>query len=361
MFVPLQRSLLLLLLVFFILSVAYTTTSYETKTSTGHAIPFPTHEQLDVKQSIKESTLIHPPITKTHDEKRNSTWKLKLLHRDKMPFSHFTHHTRRFQARIRRDLKRVHTLTIPILLSWNRNLEVTSFRVWIKAVENTARIGAGSPVREQYMVIDAGSDIVWVHASLVPIATTSPTPHLTLPFRFFHRGALFLIPLRPGREPGLPCRSLQVPSQYGDGSYTKGTMALETILSGRTVVRDVAIGCGHSNRGMFIGAAGLLGLGGGSMSFVGQLGGQTGESCLLFDAFRLTEEGDGGVVMDTGTAVTRLPRRRTGLSTRIHRSNRKPSPRAAAVSIFDTYMDLNGFVTVRVPNPFRFSLAVVRY
>ncbi|KAK5776440.1 hypothetical protein PVK06_044399 [Gossypium arboreum] len=61
---------------------------------------------------------------------------------------------------------------------------------------------------------------------------------------------------------------------YGDGSYTTGTLALETLTSSRTVVKNVAIGCGHINRGMFIGVAGLLSLGGGSLSLGGQLGGQ---------------------------------------------------------------------------------------
>lgn len=192
---------------------------------------------------------------------------------------------------------------------------------------------------------------------------------------------------------------------YGDGSYTKGTVALETLTFGRTVVRDVAIGCGHHNGGMFIGAAGLLGLGGGSMSLLGQLGGQTGGAfsyCLVSrgtgstgslefgreilpmgaawvplirnprapsfyyiglsglgvggarvaiseDIFRLTEVGDGGVVMDTGTAVTRLPTAVYEAFRNAFIAQTASLPRAPAMSIFDTCYDLNGFVTVRVP------------
>uniref|UniRef100_A0A453DFX5 Peptidase A1 domain-containing protein n=1 Tax=Aegilops tauschii subsp. strangulata TaxID=200361 RepID=A0A453DFX5_AEGTS len=122
--------------------------------------------------------------------------------------------------------------------------------------------------------------------------------------------------------------------------------------------------CNHGrNRSLFVGAAGLLGLGWGPMSLVGQLGGAAGGAfsyCLaspdagagslvlgrdeampvgavwvpllrnaqelsfyyvdltglgvggerlpLQDGlFDVTEDGSGGVVMDTGTAVTRLP------------------------------------------------------
>lgn len=417
MFVRLQRSLvrflLLLLPVFFIFSVANTTsaTSHETKTSAGHAIPFPTHEHLDVKQAIKESRLIHPP-TKTHDddhdEKRNSSWKLKLLHRDKMPFSHFTDHAHRFEARMKRDLKRVRTLTNTANYEVEEELgsEVIS-GMDQGSGEYFVRIGVGSPVREQYMVIDAGSDIVWVQCQ--------PCTHC------YHQSDPVFDPSLSASFTGVPCSSslcdrvensgchagrCKYQVMYGDGSYTKGTMALETLTFGRTVVRDVAIGCGHSNRGMFIGAAGLLGLGGGSMSFVGQLGGQTGGAfsyCLVSrgtgsstgslefgrevlpagaawvplirnpqapsfyyvgmsglgvggarvpipeDAFRLTEEGDGGVVMDTGTAVTRLPAAAYPTFRDAFAAQTASLPRAPAVSIFDTCYDLNGFVTVRVP------------
>ncbi|KAE9454294.1 hypothetical protein C3L33_13796, partial [Rhododendron williamsianum] len=193
--------------------------------------------------------------------------------------------------------------------------------------------------------------------------------------------------------------------QYGDGSYTKGTLALETLTFDQTTVRNVAIGCGHRNRGMFIGAAGLLGLGGGSMSFVGQLGGQTGGAfayCLVSrgiestgslefgraalpvgaawvpllrnprapsfyyiglaglgvggirvpipeSVFQLTELGDGGVVMDTGTAVTRLPTAAYVAFRDAFITQTASLPRSPGVSIFDTCYDLNGFVSVRVP------------
>ncbi|PHT48035.1 hypothetical protein CQW23_12243 [Capsicum baccatum] len=426
MFVPIQMSilryLLLLQALLFIFSglVINTTsaTTHETKTSAGHAIPFPTHEHLDVKQSIKESRLIHPPTKKHHhveedNEKGNtnnsSNWKLKLLHRDKMPFSHFTDHPHRFDARMKRDLKRVHALT-----NIDINYEVEEEEFGSEVIsgmeqgsgEYFVRIGVGSPAREQYMVIDAGSDIVWVQCQ--------PCTHC------YHQSDPVFDPSLSASFSGVPCSSslcdrvdnsgchagsCKYQVMYGDGSYTKGTMALETLTFGRTVIRDVAIGCGHSNRGMFIGAAGLLGLGGGSMSLVGQLGGQTGGAfsyCLVSrgtgsagslefgrevlpagaawvplirnpraptfyyigisdlgvggarvvmpdDAFRLTEEGDGGVIIDTGTAVTRLPAAAYLAFRDAFAAETASLPRAPAMSIFDTCYDLNGFVTVRVP------------
>lgn len=189
---------------------------------------------------------------------------------------------------------------------------------------------------------------------------------------------------------------------------SEGTLALETLTLGRTVIRKTAIGCGHWNEGMFVGAAGLLGLGGGPMSFVGQLGAQTEGAfgyCLLSrggttessgslqfgrqavpvgavwvplvhnplfpsfyyislsglgvggirvpipeDTFRVTDLGDGGVVMDTGTAVTRFPTVAYNAFRDAFLAQTTNLPRATSgVSIFDTCYDLNGFVTVRVP------------
>jgi hypothetical protein len=156
---------------------------------------------------------------------------------------------------------------------------------------------------------------------------------------------------------------------------------------------------------MFVGAAGLLGLGGGSMSFMGQLSGQTGNAfsyCLVSrgtntngflefgseampvgaawiplvrnprapsfyyirllglgvgdtrvpvseDVFQLNELGSGGVVMDTGTAVTRFPTVAYEAFRNAFIEQTQNLPRASGVSIFDTCYNLFGFLSVRVP------------
>lgn len=272
--------------------------------------------------------------------------------------------------------------------------------------EYFVRIGVGSPPRNQYMVIDSGSDIMWVQCQPCNLCyhQSDPVfdPALSASFAGVSCGSDLC-----DRVDNSGCHSgrCKYEVMYGDGSYTKGTMAIETLTFGTTVVRDVAIGCGHRNRGMFIGAAGLLGLGGGSMSLVGQLGGQTGGAfsyCLVSlgtestgslefgrkslpvgaawvplmsnprapsfyyiglsglgvggmqvpiseDVFQLTESGDGGVVMDTGTAVTRFPTPAYIAFRDAFVAKTSSLPRAPGVSIFDTCYDLNGFVTVRVP------------
>lgn len=61
------------------------------------------------------------------------------------------------------------------------------------------------------------------------------------------------------------------------------------------------------------------------------------------------ELGNGGVVMDTGTAVTRFPTAAYVAFRDAFIAETASLPRAPGVSIFDTCYNLNGFVAVRVP------------
>ncbi|CAI9770704.1 unnamed protein product [Fraxinus pennsylvanica] len=416
---------LLLLLLLLLLPPRLILSTSETTTSSGHAIPYPAFEIFNVKETIAAETKIRAPneynelTSDDHsDVKKNKTWKLHLVHRDKLSFAWLNDHHRRFEARMKRDVKRVGSLIRRLKAGHGgggggkASYEVEDFGSDVVSGmdqgsgEYFVRIGVGSPARSQYMVIDSGSDIVWVQCQ--PCS------------QCYHQSDPVFDPADSASFAGVSCSSSvcdQVENSgchagrckyevsYGDGSYTKGTLALETLTIGHTQVQSVAIGCGHMNRGMFVGAAGLLGLGGGSMSLVGQLGGQTGGAfsyCLVSrgtdssgslefgrsvlpigaawvpllrnprepsfyfiglsglgvggmrvpigeNIFRLTESGDGGVVMDTGTAVTRLPTAAYVAFRDIFLAETANLPRSPAISIFDTCYDLNGFETVRVP------------
>ncbi|CAN6236664.1 unnamed protein product [Urochloa humidicola] len=277
--------------------------------------------------------------------------------------------------------------------------------------EYFVRVGVGSPATEQYLVVDSGSDVIWVqckpcaqcYAQADPLfdpassSTFSAVPCASAVCR-----ALSTATSGCG-DSGGRCR---YEVSYGDGSYTKGDLALETLTLGGTAVEGVAIGCGHRNRGLFVGAAGLLGLGWGAMSLVGQLGGAAGGAfsyCLASSSragggslvvgrsdavpegavwvplvrnpqapsfyyvglsgigvgderlpleaglFRLADDGAGGVVMDTGTAVTRLPPEAYAALRDAFAAAVGALPRAPGVSLLDTCYDLSGYTSVRVP------------
>ncbi|KAK9919535.1 hypothetical protein M0R45_028126 [Rubus argutus] len=78
--------------------------------------------------------------------------------------------------------------------------------------------------------------------------------------------------------------------EYGDGSVTRGILAKETIAlestSGSVALKNIVFGCGHNNTGVFNqDDMGLIGLGGGPISFISQmapsLGGKMFSYCLV--------------------------------------------------------------------------------
>ncbi|KAK7276657.1 hypothetical protein RIF29_17801 [Crotalaria pallida] len=412
-------------LLLFLLTLPTISTSSPT-TPPSHFHDFNVEETIAGTKILTPSQTPKQPDHYSHDDTRNlenGKWKAKLLHRDKIisttSSSSFHEYRTRFIARMKRDVKRATSLIRRIN---NNNTGYYSSKVedafgfGSEVVSGTdegsgeyfVRIGLGSPPTYQYMVIDSGSDIVWVQCQPCNQCYNQSDP--------------LFDPANSTSYIGVSCAEAVCDYldnagchegrcgyevSYGDGSFTQGTLALETVTFGRTVVRDTAIGCGHWNQGMFVGAAGLLGLGGGPMSFVGQLGGQTGGAfgyCLVSrggtessfgslefgrdampvgaawvpliknpmfssfyyvglsglgvggsrvpvseDYFRITDIGDGGVVMDTGTAVTRLPTVVYNAFRDAFIAQTTNLPRASGVSIFDTCYDLKGFVSVRVP------------
>lgn len=281
--------------------------------------------------------------------------------------------------------------------------------------EYFTRIGVGTPTREQYMVLDTGSDVVWIQCEPCKKCYSQADP-------IFNPSSSASFS-NVGCDTAL-CSQLDVNDchaggclyevSYGDGSYTVGSFATETVAFGATSVRNVAIGCGHDNAGLFIGAAGLLGLGAGPLSFPWQLGTQTGGAfsyCLvdresessgtlefgpasvpvesifaplqsnpylpafyylslteisvggaLLDTvppavFRIDEtSGRGGFIIDSGTAVTRLETAAYNALRDAFVAGTRQLPRANGFSIFDTCYNLLGQELVRVPTVgFHFS------
>ncbi|XP_065865191.1 protein ASPARTIC PROTEASE IN GUARD CELL 2 [Euphorbia lathyris] len=386
--------------------------------SSSSSLSFPNFQLLNVNQTISQIKTKPSKITQFEELLKNQNdtskrLKLELFHRDKIQSFNQSHHGNSlFLSRIKRDVKRVSFLLRRLSGRRSRNYAVEDFGAEVVSGMNQGsgeyfvRIGVGSPARNQYVVIDSGSDIVWVQCQPCTQCYRQSDPVFD--------------PANSASFIGVACSSAvcdrvensgcnggrcRYEVMYGDGSYTKGTLALETLTFGGTVVHDVAIGCGHRNRGMFVGAAGLLGLGGGSLSLVGQLGGQMGGAfsyCLVSrgtdssgslefgrgampvgaawiplirnprassfyyiglsglgvggvkipisdNVFQLDENGNGGVVMDTGTAVTRLPTVAYVAFRDAFVAGTGNLPRASGVSIFDTCYNLYGFVSVRVP------------
>uniref|UniRef100_A0A803NV94 Peptidase A1 domain-containing protein n=1 Tax=Cannabis sativa TaxID=3483 RepID=A0A803NV94_CANSA len=276
--------------------------------------------------------------------------------------------------------------------------------------EYFTRLGVGTPPRYLYMVLDTGSDVVWLQCSPCKKCYTQADPIFD-PVKSTTYGRIAC---------GSPlCRKLDSPGcnqrksclyqvSYGDGSFTTGEFSTETLTFRRTRVARVALGCGHDDEGLFVGAAGLLGLGRGRLSFPSQTGyrfnrkfsyclvdrsasskqsssivfgeaavsrtarftpllsnpkldtfyylellgisvGGTRVRGISASLFQLDGAGNGGVIIDSGTSVTRLTRPAYIALRDAFRSGAPNLKRAPEFSLFDTCFDLSGKSEVKVP------------
>ena len=268
--------------------------------------------------------------------------------------------------------------------------------------EYFSRVGIGKPPSSVYMVLDTGSDVNWLQCAPCADCYQQADPI------FDPASSASYAPLScESRQ----CRSLDVSEcrndtclyevSYGDGSYTVGDFVTETITLGTASVTNVAIGCGHNNEGLFVGAAGLLGLGGGSLSFPSQLNASSFSYCLVdrdsdsastleFDSplppnavtaplhrnpqldtfyylgltalsvggellpvpessFQLDSTGDGGIIVDSGTAVTRFQTDTYNSLRDAFVNGTRDLPSTNGVALFDTCYDLSSRSSVEVP------------
>ncbi|KAI0493373.1 hypothetical protein KFK09_023489 [Dendrobium nobile] len=362
---------------------------------------------------LLSSTHRRPPKISTHHLPNPAAvcnLSLQLHHRDSI----FPNHLHSISDLFRRDFQRVAALHRRLVSPHYQLTDFTS-NVFSGLDQGTGeylvRLGVGTPPVEQYLVVDSGSDVIWLQCQPCSQCYTQSDPVFdparSTSFSPIPYSSPICALLSGGGGGGGAADDGKCHYQvaYGDGSYTRGTLALETLTFEAIAVGEVAIGCGRQNGGLFVGAAGLLGLGWGPLSFVSQLGGLAGGSfayCLpssgseagemVFgrseavqvgavwvpllrnprapsfyyvgltglgvggarltavgeDEFELTEKGGGGTVVDTGTAVTRLPAAAyQALREGFNAASRLPA--AAGVSIFDTCYALGGYGSVRVP------------
>ncbi|XP_071707333.1 protein ASPARTIC PROTEASE IN GUARD CELL 1 [Rutidosis leptorrhynchoides] len=278
--------------------------------------------------------------------------------------------------------------------------------------EYFVRVGIGHPPSQLYMVLDTGSDVNWLQC-----APCADCYQQTDPI-FEPMASSSYSPVTCDAH---DCKSLDVSEcrngtcmyevSYGDGSYTVGDLVTETVtFTGYNAVQNIAIGCGHVNEGLFVGAAGLIGLGGGPLSFPSQINATSYSYCLVdrdsdsastldfnspipHDAvtvtapllrnkkletfyyvglrglsvagemlgvpeslFKLTDEGDAGVIVDSGTAVTRLQTEAYNALRDAFVKRTKDLTATNGVALFDTCYDLSKKKSVQVPTvSFHFS------
>ncbi|OWM90312.1 protein ASPARTIC PROTEASE IN GUARD CELL 1-like [Punica granatum] len=270
--------------------------------------------------------------------------------------------------------------------------------------EYFSRVGVGSPPGQYYMVLDTGSDVNWLQCQPCADCYQQADPVYNPSASSTHRALTCGAPQCAALEVS-SCRSNQCLYQvsYGDGSFTVGNFVTETLTFGNSgKVNDVALGCGHDNEGLFVGSAGLLGLGGGPLSLTNQIKTSSFSYCLVdrdstksstleFNTgglaadsvtaplvknskmdtfyyvgltgmsvggslvsippslFQMDDSGNGGIIVDSGTAITRLQTEAyNSLRDAFVKMTKNLKP-ASGFALFDTCYDFSSLSQVRVP------------
>lgn len=340
----------------------------------------------------------------------SSSFSLPLLSRDTIFKTQMKDYVALLNSRLARDSARVNSLSSKLSLALNQILPEDLSTPVVSGLsqgsgEYFSRIGVGTPPKQYYMTIDTGSDVNWIQCQPCSFSRcyqqSDPiyNPKLSSSYRSLGCNTQQCAALDRAGCSGTTC---QYQVSYGDGSYTVGDFVTETLSFGNSgTVPNVAIGCGHNNQGLFAGAAGLIGLGGGKISLTRQVKAKSFSYCLVdrdsadsgsleFNSafpsdsvlapllknpkldtfyyvgligfsvggkpvqippsvFALGSSGNGGVIVDCGTAISRLP---TQAYVALRDSFRKYAGNLKSTSgfaLFDTCYDFSGLSTVSVP------------
>ena len=262
-------------------------------------------------------------------------------------------------------------------------------------------VGFGTPKVAQTVVFDTGSDVTWIQCQ--PCVTScyqqqdqlfDPTKSST--YANISCSSPDCSALQTSGCSGSTCIYAV---QYGDNSQTVGFYAQDTLtLAPSDVIPNFKFGCGEKNSGLFGRAAGLIGLGRRPVSLVSQTaqkyGGafsyclpptsssagyltfgsasasnaqftpmlsQSGRPTFYFlELMSIFVSGqklatspalfsNAGVIIDSGTVITRLPPTAYSLLRTAFRDGMKQYPTAPAASILDTCYDLRNYSTVSIP------------
>ncbi|CAL0312454.1 unnamed protein product [Lupinus luteus] len=383
-------------------------TSYEISTTVLHLKPPSLHQAHQQVLSYNPKTTIQqknqPNPTQTTSA---SFFSLPLHPRDSLFNPHHNDYQTLIHSRLDRDSARLNS----IINNLHCNKSTRPRNITAPIISGTAqhsgeyftRIGVGHPAKQFYLFLDTGSDITWLQCKPC--------------YQCYKQSDPIFDPTKSTSYKSLTCKARQCKDTeltscinntcqynvyYGDGSLSVGDLMTETVSFASTgSVKRVAIGCGHFNTGLFVGAAGILALGSGPLSFHSQIKATSFSYCLVnrdsrksstleFNSprpsdslttrllknpqqsslyyvefkgikvggknvvvpkstFKIEKNGEGGMVIDSGTTVTRLEPRAYESVRDEFRLLTEDLKRARGPPLFDTCYDFWGMSEVEVP------------
>ncbi|KAJ8553418.1 hypothetical protein K7X08_024096 [Anisodus acutangulus] len=395
------------------------------------------HSQFfDVAKSIEKTVQVLSPTTSSQTLQQealktthfnSSSISVSIYPRSALVKPHHKDYTSLTHSRLERDSARVKSLTMKLQLSLTNfsHSDLKPVQTMLQpedlqtpitsgasqgSGEYFTRLGLGEPAKEFYMVLDTGSDITWVQCEPCSDCYQQSDPiYNPSGSNTYSRLSCDAAQCTALDVSACESQSCLYQVSYGDGSFTVGEFATETVSFGNSgSFPKVAIGCGHDNEGLFVGAAGLIALGGGALSlptqikassfsycfvdrdsassstldfnsalpgdsvtapllrnsrrstffYVGLTGISVGGQMLSIPAsvFQVDGSGNGGIIVDSGTAVTRLQSSAYNALRDTFVKLTQNLPTAGQFALFDTCYDLSSMKRVSVPTvAFHFS------
>ncbi|KDP37099.1 hypothetical protein JCGZ_06155 [Jatropha curcas] len=211
----------------------------------------------------------------------NGSFTASLIHRDS-PISPLYNpkntYFDRLQSSFHRSISRANRFT-PNSVSAAKTLE---YDIIPGGGEYFMRISIGTPPIEVLVIADTGSDLIWVQCQPCQECYKQKSPIFNPKQSSTYRRVLcetrycnaLNSDMRACSAHGF-FKACGYSYSYGDHSFTMGYLATERFIIGSTnnSIQELAFGCGNSNGGNFdeVGS-GIVGLGGGSLSLISQLG-----------------------------------------------------------------------------------------
>ncbi|XP_010435383.1 PREDICTED: aspartic proteinase CDR1-like [Camelina sativa] len=223
--------------------------------------------------------LLCSPFLSNANAKPKLGFTADLIHRDspKSPFYNPAETpSQRLRNAIHRSVNRVFHFTEDVSLN-SPQTEITS-----NGGEYLMNVSLGTPPFPIMAIADTGSDLLWTQCKPCDDCYTQDDPLFDPTASSTYKDVACSSSQCSALENQASCSTdgstCSYSMSYGDHSYTKGNVAADTLTLGSTdnrpvQLKNVIIGCGHNNAGTFNEkGSGIIGLGGGAVSLVTQLG-----------------------------------------------------------------------------------------
>ncbi|TYG59092.1 hypothetical protein ES288_D08G274700v1 [Gossypium darwinii] len=257
--------------------------------------------------------------TRCLTDAQNVGFSVELIHRDsiKSPFYNpFETTFDRVTNAFRRSFSRVHRFYRNSITTTEANPDII-----VNTGEYLMNISLGTPSFSVVALADTGSDLIWTQCSPCSQCFKQDAPLFdptkSSTYRKMSCSSNSCENIQGGTCASPTDTSCIYSVTYGDNSFSKGDIAYDILTLGSTTGQAVAlpdtiIGCGNNNAGTFSGkASGIIGLGGGEISLINQLGSPINGKfsyCLLpmtqIGKSSKMNFGSNAIVSGTGTAIS---------------------------------------------------------